>query len=132
MYKIFNYDYIIYKLYYWAIKKNGETPVLNVIGTLAVVHFFQLLLLLFLIRFLFTIDLLKVFFSSPKYLFVVFFLFWILIHFLIFYNKEKWENLLKKYSGENEQEKKKGTVFVLIYLIGSIFIFFAALPLISM
>ena len=39
------YRYIIYKLYSYGLKKNNDTPIANVIITLAFVHFIQLFIL---------------------------------------------------------------------------------------
>ena len=53
------------------------------------------------------------------------------IHDFILYNREKWDSLLEKYKHEPKDVARRKSIYVLIYLIGSIVLFFATLPLLA-
>jgi hypothetical protein len=53
-----------------------------------------------------------------------------LAHYVILYNKERWDSFIIEFQNETEQNRKRGTIAVLAYLIGSIILFFALLPIV--
>ena len=119
------YSYIIYKIYSWTSGKS-DTPVVNTILTLAVVHFFQLAtILLFIDRIISPLYLFQHF--NKVYIFlgaiIYFIIFWLLI-----YNKNRWNVFIEEYSKETMEESKGGSRIVLFLLIGSIVLFFISLP----
>lgn len=122
------YRYIIYKLYFWALKRPNDTPVFNVIVTLAFVHFTQLLTIyLYAFNFFDFKDILTT--ENIKYI-VVFFIFFVLLHYLILYNGKKWDGYILQFQNEDKRNRKKNSMLVLLYLIGSIIFFFVSLPLV--
>lgn len=121
------YRYLIYKLYSWALKKKNDTPIFNVIITLTAVHYFQLLLLYCIL--LKAYDMYNVFSVDNSLLVGIFSILFLLLNYLVFYNKERWLAYMKEFENENKRESKKGTFYVLCYLIGSIVLFFISLPI---
>lgn len=124
--KMLNYRYLIYKLYSWGLKK-GDTPVANVIITLSFVHYVQLFTVYMLLIKLF--PGINVFNRiSPVLIFISLIAFGVCQFFLL-YNKKRWERYIDEYGNESVGRKRKGTIIVLAYLIGSILLFFISLPL---
>lgn len=120
--KYYNYRYLIYKLYTWALKKKSNTPIANVIFTLSFVHFAQLLTVYSIgLRFIPTFKILshltKIYVGGFMILFCI-------INYFLIYNKEKWNSYLEEFRNESTEQSKKGKILVLSYLIGSIVLFF--------
>lgn len=123
----FKYKYIIYKIYSWTSKKKGETPVANTIFALGFVHFIQLFtLLIFIDRLI--IPLSWLYGIKKPYLYIGFILYFF-IFYLIAYNKKKWNSYVEEFQNENERERKMGNFFVIIFIAGSILLFFISLPI---
>jgi hypothetical protein len=121
------YRYLIYKLFSWGLKRKGDTPVANVILTLTVVHAMQLLTLYSISRSVW--DYPNYLESINKlYVAIIFFLF-AGLHYLLLYNKKRWAGYIEEFKNESSQQRKKGTVLVLLYLVGSILLFFALMPI---
>jgi len=118
------YSYIIYKIQSWA--TNG-IPIASTILTLAVVHFFQLItvimfidLIIFPLKWLHHFNIIYIYLFSQLYF---------ILHYLLLYNKKKWETYNKIYENETDTERKRGNLIVISYLIGSILMFFISLPI---
>jgi hypothetical protein len=120
------YRYLIYKLYSWGLRKKGDTPVANVIITLSIVHFFQILLLYSVIGKFF--PKIAIFDNIGKIYIGIFLVLFMIAHYFLLYNKKRWKGYLEEFKNESSQQNKKRKVFVLIYLIGSILMFFALMP----
>jgi amino acid transporter len=119
------YRYIIYKVYSWTANKKGEIPVTNTILTLSVVHFFHLLiLLLFVDRIIVPLHL----WNLNKVYFLLAISLYFLVFYLLIYNKKRWSNYIEEYRNEDEEQRRKGNIYVKIFLIGSIVLFFVLLP----
>ena len=121
------YRYLIYKLYSWGLNKQGDTPVANVIITLTFVHYVQLFTLyMIVLRFIPSINI----FSSVDKRYVGLFLIILgVLHYFMIYNKKSWDGYLEEFKSETPQESKRGKWLVLGYLIGSIVLFFASMPI---
>lgn len=123
------YKYILYKIYSWSLNKKSDTPIGNTIITLGIVHFFQFTTLLFLIdKYLFRI-LYLIFKLNVTYVFIIALIYFVLFY-LVIYNKNRWNSYCREFENEIPSEKRKGNIYVLLYVIGSILIFFISLPLI--
>lgn len=51
----------------------------------------------------------------------------LLLHYALLYNKERWEVYIKEFEGESRYQRFRGWLYVLSYLIGSIVVFFLSL-----
>jgi hypothetical protein len=124
------YKYIIYKLYHSALKKKSNTPATNVILMLSFVHYIQLLCIYSILLKIFPqIPLISITNETNKiYLGLGLIIFAVLHHF-IFYNKKRWDVYIEEFKDENPLERRKGTILVYSYLIGSVLIFFLLMPL---
>lgn len=125
------YRYIIYKLYIWS--KKDDTPVVNVIGTLTLVHAFQLLtlyiILLFLGKLFFpkatnVISSISNHFFGDKRILGLYVVLLMVLHYFLLYNKKRWEEYIEEFKEENPTEKRKGSILVIAYLVGSIVLCF--------
>ena len=65
---------------------------------------------------------------NKLYVAIIFFLF-AGLHYLLLYNKKRWAGYIEEFKNESSQQRKKGTVLVLLYLVGSILLFFALMPI---
>ena len=63
-----------------------------------------------------------------KYIYAIIFLG---LHYILFYNKEKWNEYFKEFENESKEERKKGTIKVWGYFIGSILIPISIIILVS-
>jgi hypothetical protein len=119
------YKYIIYKIYSWK----NDTPIGNTILTLAVVHFFHFLTILFFIDNI-IMPLKGIWNINKTYIYIGAILYFILFYFLM-YNKERWDSYIKEFENESEKDRKRGNIQVIVFLIGSILLFFISLPVLS-
>jgi glucan phosphoethanolaminetransferase (alkaline phosphatase superfamily) len=122
----FKYKYIIYKVYSWTANKKNDTPIANTILALGVAHFFQLLTVLLFIDRIIT-PLKWVWGINKTYLFIAA-IFYFISFYLVIYNKKRWDTYIKEYSNEPLKDRKRGNIMVIVYLIGSILMFFISLP----
>ncbi|MBV8252011.1 MAG: hypothetical protein JO154_05335 [Chitinophaga sp.] len=114
------YKYIIYRLYTWAKNIRGDnTPVFNVIITLAFVHYMQIITALMIMKSMLRS---KVTFPRlvPEYV-VGFAILFSIAHYFLFYNKKRWASYEKEFKDESPEERRRGKIYVLAYLIGSAF-----------
>jgi uncharacterized membrane protein len=120
---------VIYKIYSWTAAKKGDTPIANTILTLAIVHFFQLLtFLLFIDQIVIPLKWLSPLLKTQKgYLFLVVSIYFVAFYFLV-YNKQRWDSYVDEFKNESEEQRRKGNIWVISYLIGSILLFFISLP----
>ena len=116
-------DYLYYKIYratlIGSLKDIAEfvTP-LYLAGLIG-------LNLLVLGTFLRKINLLPVFFQSKKQV-IVFMICLFAISLTLFLYRKRYKKIITKYRRENEQERKKGNLFVWIYVIISFLLIFIA------
>ena len=116
------YRYLIYRLYH----HRNDLSVSRVIVTLSVVHGVQFLTLLTILNFV-TGQHYSVYYGSIQAKFQGLVL--MVIHYLLFYNKEKWNAIDQEFKDETPGERKVGTVKVISYCIGSIASIFIILPI---
>jgi len=125
------YRYIIYKLYIWS--RKDDTPVVNVIGTLTLVHWVQLLTLNVILTFfgrLFFPKATNVIDNSirdhldDKRILGLYIVLLMVLHYFLLYNKKRWEEYIEEFKEENPTEKRKGSILVIAYLVGSIVLYF--------
>ena len=121
------YRYIIYKIYSWTANKRGDTPIANTILTLGVVHFFQIVIILIAIDKLIT-PLNWIHNLNKNHVFVGALVYFVLLYFLL-YNKNRWNSYVEEFGNESESERKRGTIMVIAFLVGSILLFFILLPI---
>ena len=110
------YRYLIYRLYNFS----GDTPMVNVIITLTLIHTIQLMTLLLIVNGFTSIKVsLEECGKNP--LFGIAFM---VLHYFLFYDKKKWGAIRKEFKDESPRHKKIGLIVVLAYLLGTVFLFF--------
>lgn len=113
------YRYLIYRLYHFR----EDTPVINTILILSLVHAYQILTVFVVIGAITHFDVQMNLSGYRPYLYSILF---IVLNFLLFYNKKKWKTYRVEFEKESPTQRKIGLVLVLFYLIGSIGSFFVA------
>lgn len=120
------YKYVIGRLYSWGLKKGNDTPIANVVFTMCIVHYFQIFTLYLILRSVF--DFPDFILGVNKLYVALFMIIFFVVYYLLFYKKGKWEGYAQQVESEDERKKKRGKFLVLLYLIGSILLFFISLP----
>ena len=121
------YKYLIYKVYSWTVNKKNDTPIANTIFVLGIAHFFQMLTLFLVIDRL-VVPLEWAWNLNKFYLLIGLIFYFILFYFLI-YNKNRWKSFVEEFKNESEEQRKRGNILVISYLIGSFLLFFVSLPI---
>lgn len=111
------YKYLIYRLYHFR----EDTPVVNTIVTLGIIHFLQMLIILSIVHKYTSLDVWPDWHAYNMRLVAIVFLG---SHFPLLYNKKKWRAIDNEFKGESPKHRKIGTIIVLAYLLGTIFLFF--------
>lgn len=108
------YRYLIYRLSNFS----TDTPAINVVLVLTLVHFCQLITLLLVVDICVFDRMLSNLLYSLNY-FYIFFPCFVILNYILFYNKEKWLDYNKEFINETKKQAKVGLLFVLLYLLGS-------------
>lgn len=121
------YKYLIYKIYSWGAKERGDTPVTNTILALGFSHLMQFAVLVLVIdRILIPLP----WFYNVKKVYIFFILaIYFTLFYLLVYNKQRWESYIEEFSNEADEQRRRGNIIVIAYLIGSILLFFISLPI---
>jgi hypothetical protein len=118
------YKYIIYNLYSHVLRKKSNTPVLDVVLILSLVHFFQLMSIGIILEKIFIkIDLFH-FSKSQVAIFAILFGF---INYFVLYKKARWNAYLEEFKDLSPSEHKKRTILVNSYFGGGVIIWFLLL-----
>ena len=112
------YPYIIYRLYTWRIKNKDSDPAFKVVITLAIVHSWQIL---------FICNMLATFIRSwrpvldlSRITFALIVLGLVLFLWTLVYNKDKWEGYISRFQHETKAQRKRGTILVLLFTVGTL------------
>lgn len=120
------YNYVIGRLYSWGARRENDTPIANVVFTMCIVHYFQIFTLYMILRKIFDF---RDFILGVNKLYVGLLLIaFFVVYYFLFYRREKWERYAQQVEQEDERKRKRGKFLVLLYLIGSILLFFISLP----
>ncbi|NLR63276.1 hypothetical protein HGH92_03065 [Chitinophaga varians] len=110
------YRYIIYRLYDKALKKPSFTPVVDTITPLAILH----MLMFFVVTEVFCTFVLHA--ASPILehmgLLIIFVIVDLWGHYILFYDKNKWNSIMEEFKDESPAERRKGGWCVVGYLVG--------------
>ena len=120
------YKYIIGWLYYWGLKKGNDTPVANVVFTMCMVHYFLAFTVYMVFRRIF--DFRDVILGVNRMYIGLLLIAVFVVYYFLFFNRDKWEGYAQQVEQENERKRRRGKFLVLLYLIGSILLFFISLP----
>ena len=129
-YKLFKsmvrfYKYIIYRLYTWRLKKNDDTPGTTVELLMCIPHYCHLLTLYAIVTYF--LPKLDSNFNNLQILFIA--LEFQLLYHLLIYNKKRWRHYMVEFENETTVQRKRGTLLIWVYVIGSIALFFISVPL---
>ena len=98
----------------------------NVILTLALVHFFQfVIILIFIDQLIMPLPwLIKI--NKPE-LFVGIIIYFAIFYFVV-YDKKKWDSYIEEFRNESDSARKRGNIIVIAFLVGSILISLISIP----
>jgi hypothetical protein len=119
------YKYVIYNLYSYALRKKSNTPVLDVILILFLVHFFQLMSIYMILSKIF--PQIYIFDKLSKSQVAIAVIIFGLANYFVLYNKKRWSEYFEKFKDLSPSEHKKRTTLVNFYFGGSIIIWFLLL-----
>ncbi|MCF6348683.1 MAG: hypothetical protein L3J20_10355 [Flavobacteriaceae bacterium] len=123
--------YMFYKLYMFALKTNNSTPKLSVAITLAFTHLLQLFFTLDLFRFI-GFNIWENYFSGyNKIIVAIFSLLFLYIIELFYHYKDKHLKYVIEFENEIKSQKKRGTIYLFIYLFISIALLYVSLWLLT-
>ena len=108
------YRYFVYRIYHF----NNDSPEINVMVFLGLVHGSIVLAVLIILDILFDIGFPPNLDKSEWYLLALLFF---VLQFLIFFRPSKWKTYFKEFENESKEEKRKGTILVWGYIIFSSF-----------
>ena len=108
------YRYLVYRIYHF----NNDSPEINVMVFLGLVHGSIVLAVLIILDILFDIGFPPNLDKSEWYLLALLFF---ALQFLIFFRPSKWKTYFKEFENESKEEKRKGTILVWGYIIFSSF-----------
>ncbi len=108
------YRYFVYRIFHF----NNDSPEINVMVFLGMVHGSIVLAVLIILDILFDIGFPPNLDKSEWYLLALLFF---ALQFLIFFRPSKWKTYFKEFENESKEEKRKGTILVWGYIIFSSF-----------
>lgn len=120
------YNYIIGRLYSWGLRRENDTPIASVIFTMCIVHYFQFFTLYMIVRKI--LDIPDFILEINKLYLGLFMIAFFIVYYFVFFNRDKWARYAQQVENENERKRKRGKLLVLLYLTGSILLFFISLP----
>ena len=103
------YRYLVYKIFHF----NNDSPEINVMVILGMIHGSHVLSCLFILSIIFSFDYSGLDKSEVSLLALIFFA----IQFLIFFRPNKWKTYFKEFENESKEEKRKGSFLVWGYII---------------
>ncbi|MBE6327228.1 MAG: hypothetical protein E7077_09275 [Bacteroidales bacterium] len=108
------YRYFVYRIFHF----NNDSPEINVMVFLGMVHGSIVLAVLIILDILFDVGFPPNLDKSEWYLLALLFF---ALQFLIFFRPSKWKTYFKEFENESKEEKRKGTILVWGYIIFSSF-----------
>ena len=107
------YQYLVYRIFHF----NNDSPEINVMVFLGMVHGSIVLAVLIILDILFDIGFPPNLDKSEWYLLALLFF---ALQFLIFFRPDKWKTYLKEFENESKEERRKGSFLVWSYIIVSL------------
>ncbi len=106
------YRYLVYRIFHF----NNDSPEINVMVILGMIHGSYVLSCLFILSIIFPFDYPDLDKSEVYILALLFFA----TQFLIFFRPSKWKTYFKEFENESKEERRKGSFLVWGYLIFSL------------
>lgn len=121
------YKYIYYRIYSWNLKQWGKSdvPEYNAMLGIALLTFINIISILTIIEAMTAYEIFSFLEVSTSILFISSLSF-IALHYFVFFHKGKYKKIIKEFETETKEHHKKGTVWVLLYIIGSVVILFGS------
>lgn len=109
------YNYIIDRLYSWALNKENDTPIANVVFTMCIVHYFQIFTLYMIFRKIF--DFHDFILGINKLYIGLFLIAFFVVYYFLFFRRDKWDHYAQQVNKEGKSKRRKGKILVLIYTL---------------
>ena len=125
------YKYVFYKLYTFAKKLAlDDTPQWTAMISMSILTFSNILTVLSIAGLIFELSYYQPLDTLTKK--VLFMLVYLVLHYFIFIHNEKYKSIEKQFSDETKEEKKRGTIYTLFYIILTFGLFFLTMYLLML
>lgn len=123
------YRYLIYRLYTWRVRVKDNTPILTVILLLSFVHLAQIMIIYSFVYNFFPNSRAILHFNKTQV--IVFSFSFLLLYSFLIYRKKRWENYAQEFKNESPSQKRKGTIWIGLFTIGSVVFLFVCMIILS-
>ena len=126
------YKYVYYRIYDWNLRTWGQKdrPHDNAVLGVAMLTLFNLFSVFAILQILTDIDFLSIGSLPVEYL-AIFVIAHMSLHYLLLFYKKRYKQIIAEFSQESKEDYKRGTVWVLVYIIGSPLLLIASVLLTS-
>lgn len=114
------YKYTFYKLYIWYLNTFGKraSPQDSAMLIITALTFINILTVLAILQGITGINFMTIGEWPVEYLLLLAFIYMAIHHFILLYNK-RYKNIIHEFEVETEEQRKKGTLWVVLYIIGT-------------
>ena len=123
------YRYLIYRLYTASLKGKDITPVATVVFIMSFVHFAQVMIFYSLVYNFF--PSVQNYLKFTKIQIIGFLISFAILYYLIVYDKGRWNKYIDEFKDESLSQRRKGTILVGLFTIGSIVLLFVCMITLS-
>ena len=115
---------MIYRLYSWRLKEKDDTPSTTVELLMCIPHYMQILTIYLYLTYFFptlknnSLNKWQVMFIALGFQF---------LYHLLIYNKKRWTSYINDFENETSEQRRRRTMFIYLYILGSILLFFISL-----
>ena len=121
------YKYLYYRIYSWNLRLWGEAdvPEYNAMLAIAMLTLINIVTILTVLGASITYNVFD-FFNQSKIILLICILCFLMFHYSILFHGGKYKKIIKEFANETEEHRKKGTFWVLCYVVGSVITLFGS------
>lgn len=114
------YEYVYYRIYLWGLKAYGEQdrPHDSAVLGVALLTYLNILTLFAILQGITGIKFSEIGGLSVEYL-AVLAVCYMVLHYFILFRKKRYKQIIVEHSQESEEKHKKGTIWVIAYIVGT-------------
>ncbi len=113
--------YFYYRIYQQLMKvKTNNTPAINALGIFGILQMLNIGSIFGIINYFFKISLPR---NQVVVCGIIFFVILFIPNFLYFFRRK--DEIYKQYENETKEERQRGTIYLLLYILLSVVVFFA-------
>ena len=119
----------IYRFYNWRVEKKDSTPMATLVFVMTSVHYFQVMVLLTILGKFFPMIYNMYSFSKLSIILIAFGscgIYYFLIRKMSLFTDTSYN----EFKNETKEQRRRGSIYILLFTVGSVIAFFISLPLI--